>query len=101
MLAIIEIGKIQYKISENSEIYVEKVTGKPHDLIKIDKVLMIDKKIGHPYLKNSYVECEILKHGKKEKITVIHHISQKHHTRKYGHRQAYTKLLVKKINLND
>ena len=35
--------------------------------------------------------------GKLKKIDVIKHLPQKHHNRKYGHRQTYTKLLVKEI----
>ena len=77
MFAIIEVGAKQYKVSANDVIY--------------------DDKIGKPYLAGASVECEVQKQGKQEKIVVIHHISQKHHTRKYGHRQPYTKLLVKSI----
>lgn len=97
MIAIIEIGGKQYKVSEKTEIYVEKLDSKPGETIKVDKVLMVDKKIGKPYLKDAVVECEVLKQGKQKKLTIIHHISQKHHTRKYGHRQPYTKLVIKSI----
>lgn len=97
MFAIIEIGGKQYKVSPEEIIYVEKQEEEVGKTIKIDRVLMIDDKIGKPLLKDACVECEVVKHGKQPKITIIHHISQKHHTRKMGHRQPYTKLLVKKI----
>ncbi len=97
MFAIIEIGGKQYKVAIKDEIYVEKIDKKVGEIIKIDKVLMVDDKIGTPYLPNAFVECEIAKQGKQKKLTIIHHISQKHHTRKYGHRQPYTKLIVKSI----
>ena len=97
MTAIVEIGAKQYLVSEKSEIYVEKLNNKVGDTIKLDKVLMVNSKVGVPYVKGAFVEAEVVKHGKQDKITVIHHIPQKHHTRKYGHRQPYTKLIVKSI----
>ena len=97
MFAIIAVGAKQYKVSANDVIYVEKLDAKEGSTVTLDKVLMIDDKIGKPYLAGASVECEVQKQGKQEKIVVIHHISQKHHTRKYGHRQPYTKLLVKSI----
>lgn len=98
MTAIIEVGAKQYLVSENTEIYTEKLPNKVGDSVKINKVLMIDNNFGDPYLKGASVTCQVLKQGKQEKLTIIHHISQKHHTRKYGHRQPYTKLVVKSIN---
>ncbi len=98
MTAIIEIGSKQYLVSENCEIYTEKLPNEVGSKVKINKVLMVDNKFGNPYLVNTEVVCEVLKHGKQRKIDVIHHISQKHHTRKYGHRQPYTKLVIKSIN---
>ena len=98
MTAIVEIGAKQYLVSENSEIYVEKLNKKVGETVKIDKVLMVNNKVGNPYVSGASVECEVAKQGKQEKVTIIHHLPQKHHTRKYGHRQPYTKLIVKTIN---
>ena len=42
MFAIIEVGGKQYKVAENDEIYVEKLTNKVGEKVKLDKVLMID-----------------------------------------------------------
>ena len=97
MFAIIEVGGKQYKVAANDEIYVEKLTNKVGDKVKLDKVLMIDDKVGTPYIEGAYVECVVDKQGKQRKLTIIHNISKKHHTRKYGHRQPYTKLIVKTI----
>ncbi len=97
MLAIVMIGGKQYRVTTNDEIYVEKLPNKVGDIVKFTQVLMLDNKIGKPVVEGASVECEVIKQGKQRKIDVIHHISQKHHTRKYGHRQPYTKLLVKAI----
>lgn len=99
MTAIVEIGSKQYLVSEQSEIYVEKIDQKVGSTISFNNVLMVDNNIGNPYVKGATITCEVLKQGKQPKLTVIHHISQKHHTKKYGHRQPYTKLVVKTINI--
>ena len=65
MKAIIETGGKQYTVTEGTEIYVEKVTGEAGDTVTFDKVLMLDGKVGMPYVENAYVVCEIFKQGKK------------------------------------
>lgn len=99
MIAIVEVGSKQYKVSENDSIYVEKIEGEEGSEIKLDKVLLVDEKIGTPYLKDAYITAKIEKQGKQPKILIIHHRSQKHHTKKQGHRQPYTKLSISKINI--
>lgn len=97
MFAIFETGGKQYKVSVNDTFYAEKVVGKAGDKVTFDKVLMVGDKIGTPYVQGASVVCEVVKQGKQPKITIIKHISQKHHTKKQGHRQPYTKLVVKEI----
>ncbi|XQP55532.1 MAG: 50S ribosomal protein L21 [Mycoplasmoidaceae bacterium] len=97
MFAIFETGGKQYKVSVNDEIYVEKLDAKEKDQITFGQVLMIDNKIGKPYLTGAKVVCSVLKQGKGKKIVNIKHLPQKHHTHKTGHRQPYTKLVVKEI----
>ncbi|WP_033159752.1 50S ribosomal protein L21 [Mycoplasmoides alvi] len=94
MFAVVMCGSKQYLIHEKDEIYVEKIKADVGSEIVIDKVLMIDNRIGKPYLENAKVVCLVEKQGKQKKINVIKHISQKHHLKKYGHRQPYTKLKV-------
>jgi large subunit ribosomal protein L21 len=98
MFAIFETGSKQYKVTEKDTFFAEKIEGKSGDRIVFDKVLMLDKEIGTPYLPKASVICEIVKQGKQEKLLIIKHISQKHHTKRQGHRQPYTQLVVKEIN---
>lgn len=97
MFAIFETGGKQYKVAVNDEIYVEKLEAKEKEKITFDKVLMIDAKVGKPHLAGAKVVCEVVKQGKGKKIVNIKHLPQKHHTHKTGHRQPYTKLIVKEI----
>ncbi|GHU48737.1 50S ribosomal protein L21 [Bacilli bacterium] len=97
MFAIFETGNKQYKVTTGDSFFAEKIEGKVGDTITFDKVLMIDQEIGKPYLTNAKVVCQIEKQGKQDKLLIIKHISQKHHTKRQGHRQPYTKLIVKEI----
>ncbi|GHU51410.1 50S ribosomal protein L21 [Bacilli bacterium] len=97
MVAIFKTGGKQYKVSQNDIIFVEKLNNKEGETIEFNEVLMLDNEIGAPFISGAKVICEIQKQGKQKKINIIHHLPQKHHTRKYGHRQPYTKLIVKEI----
>lgn len=97
MKAIFIIGGQQYFAGVNDELYVEKLDAEAGSTVVFNQVLMLDGQVGKPTVANASVECEVLKHGKQPKIEVIKFISQKHHMKKQGHRQHYTKLLVKNI----
>ena len=99
MFAIFQTGGKQYKVQVNDEIYVEKLEEKEKNKVVFKEVLMIDDKVGSPLIKDAKVICEVIKNGKQKKIITIKHLPQKHHTKKQGHRQPYTKLVVKEIVL--
>ncbi|MES3497383.1 50S ribosomal protein L21 [Mycoplasmoides gallisepticum] len=98
MFAVIASGSKQYRVKLNDEIYVEKLNSQVGEKIVFDKVYFVNNTFGKPFVKGASVTCEVLKQGKQKKINVIKHISQKHHLKKYGHRQPYTKLKVVAIN---
>ncbi len=99
MRAVIKTGGKQYLVSEGSVIFVEKLAGKEGDKVVFDEVLMLDSKVGNPYVSKASVEGVILKQGKSKKIRVFKY-SQKDRSnrRTLGHRQPYTKIEIKKIN---
>ncbi len=99
MNAVVKVGGKQYYVTEGSEIYVEKIkNSKAKDKIVLDQVLMIDGKIGNPYLKGSKVEAEVIKNGKQKKIVIFKYKNKNKSSRKkQGHRQPYTKLKITKI----
>lgn len=99
MNAVIKVGGKQYYVQENSEIHVEKLEAEVGDTVKFDQVLMLDSKIGSPYLTNVTVEGEVIKNGKQKKIKVFKYKSKDRSNRKtQGHRQPYTKIKITKIN---
>ena len=99
MNAIIKTGGKQYLVSEGSVIFVEKLNASEGDKIIFDEVLMLDGKVGNPYVDKAKVEGVVLKHGKHKKIRVFKYKSKDRSNRKtQGHRQPYTKVEIKKIN---
>ncbi len=99
MNAVIKVGGKQYYVTEGTEIFVEKIDAEAGDTVSFDQVLMLDSKIGNPYLTNVTVEGEVIKNGKSKKIKVFKYKSKDRSNRKsQGHRQPYTKIKITKIN---
>lgn len=97
MFAIFETGGKQYKVSVGDVIYVEKLDVAVGKEIKFDKVLMTSNKIGLPQVNGALVTATVEKQGKQKKIRIIKFKSKKHYYKRQGHRQPYTKLLIKDI----
>lgn len=97
MKAVFITGGKQYYVSEGDEIYVEKLDVKDGDAIDFTEVLAVGEKTGTPYVSGAKVTCEVVKTGKQKKIIVFKFKAKKKYRRKQGHRQPYTKLIVKKI----
>ena len=99
MNAVVKVGGKQYYVTEGTEIFVEKLNASAGDVVSFDQVLMLDSKIGSPYLTDVTVEGEVLKNGKQKKIKVFKYKSKDRSNRKkQGHRQPYTKIKITKIN---
>lgn len=94
MFAIFETGSKQYKVQKGDTIYVEKLDNAEGTNVTFDKVLMIDSKVGNPYIKGATITCKIEKQGKQKKILIIKHKRYSRLLKRQGHRQPYTKLTV-------
>jgi len=101
MYAIIETGGKQYKVSEGSRIDVEDLGLEVGSEVKIDKVLALIKDdggvFGSPYVAGTEVRAEVLEKGLGKKVLVFKQKPRKNHRKLIGHRQSYTKLLIKEI----
>ena len=98
MFAIIETGGKQYKVSEGDELFVEKLDVEAESEVVFDKVLMVEGKVGTPYVEGATVKATVVKHGKGKKIIVYKYKSKKNYHKKQGHRQPYTKVKIVAIN---
>lgn len=99
MYAVIKTGGKQYRVSEGDEIFVEKLEVEDGKDVTFNEVLMIDGKIGTPYLDGASVTGTVLKHGKSKKIRIFKYKNKSRSNRNtQGHRQPYTKIKITKIN---
>lgn len=97
MKAIFVTGGKQYYVSEGDVIYVEKLDVEAGKTIDFTEVLSVGDKAGTPYVDGAKVTCEVEKHGKAKKVVVFKYRPKKKYRNTRGHRQPYTKLVVKKI----
>lgn len=99
MKAIFVTGGKQYLVTEGTELYVEKLNNEVNTEVVFDEVLYVDGKIGNPTVKGAKVTAEVLKHGKQKKIIVFKYKPKKKYRKTQGHRQPYTKIIIKKIEV--
>lgn len=99
MNAIIKTGGKQYYVTEGSVIFVEKLDGEDGSKITFEEVLMLDGKVGNPYVAKASVEGVVVKQGRGKKIRIFKYKQKdRSHRKTQGHRQPYTKIEIKKIN---
>lgn len=99
MKAIFVTGGKQYYVQEGDVIYVEKLDKEAGSDVEFTDVLMVDGKVGEPTVKGAKVVATVEKHGKQKKIVVFKYKPKKKYRLKQGHRQPYTKLTIKKIEV--
>ena len=97
MKAIFVTGGKQYYVSEGDVIYVEKLEVESGKDVEFTDVLMVGETVGTPNVEGAKVVCTAEKNGKAKKITVFKFHPKKKYRKTQGHRQPYTKLVVKKI----
>lgn len=104
MYAIVEIKGQQFKAEEGKYLYVHHLGEdvKEGDAVVFDNVLLLDAdgdvKVGAPAVEGAKVNCEVLVPlVKGEKVIVFKKKRRKGYRRKNGHRQQFTKVLIKNI----
>lgn len=97
MFAIIETGGKQYRVQENDFVFVEKLEANVGDAVVFDKVLMVNEKVGNPYVKGAKVSAKVEAQGRAKKVIVFKYKSKKNYHKKQGHRQPFTKVQITSI----
>ncbi len=100
--AIIVTGGKQYKVSEGQRISFERLPGEVGSAITFDRVLLVagDKTVvGTPTVPGASVTATIEEQGRDRKVTIIKFKPKTHYRRTRGHRQSFTRVLVKEIKL--
>jgi len=103
MYAIIESGGKQYRISEWTKVRVERLSGSADEEVTLGQVLVVNDGertvVGAPYVAGASVTGKIVAQGKARKVTVFKYKRRKDTKKKKGHRQAYTDVVIEKIQV--
>ena len=100
MYAIIATGGKQYKVSEGDVIDVEKIEVEVGEKVNFDSVLAISDdtlKVADA-VKDASVEATVMDQGRGKKVVVYKYKPKSGYHKKIGHRQAYTRVKIEKIN---
>lgn len=103
MYAVVRTGGKQYRVSEGERLRVERLPGAVGELVKLDEVLMLGGetvKVGKPVVAGALVTAEIVAQDRAKKIIVFKLRRRKNYRRKAGHRQYYTELRIRSIEVN-
>jgi large subunit ribosomal protein L21 len=96
MYAVIQTGGKQYRVAQGDRVKIEKLVGDVGGKVNFDVLLVGgegEAKIGKPVVSGAAVEAEIVSQGKHKKV--IHFRKKKEGwTKKRGHRQPYTEILI-------
>ncbi len=98
--AIIQNGGKQYKVAVGKTVLLEKIDQEEGNVTFPFVVLTTDGEntvVGEPFISGAVVEGEIVKHGRGDKIRVVHQKSKKRMMKVRGHRQPFTEVLITKI----
>ncbi len=103
MHAIVKSGGKEYRIAKGDILRVEKLDGKVGDPVSLSDVLMVSDEtqvhIGSPHLAQAVVTGEIVNQVKEKKVLTYKMKKRKNYRRFKGHRQGYTYIRVKEIQL--
>ncbi len=102
MYAVIVSGGKQYRVEEGQYLNLAKIESETGSTVSFDNVLLVGAgesvKVGAPYVSGCKVEGVIEAHGREDKIKIIKFKRRKHHMKRMGHRQWYTKVRITKID---
>ena len=101
MYAVIQVGSLQYKVSEGDVIDANRIRQDQGKDVILDKVLLfandMDVRIGQPYLPDVKVTAKVVGHSLGEKLVAYKFRKRKNSATKKGHRQKRTVLKITKI----
>lgn len=102
MYAIVDIAGKQFKVTQDQYLYVPKQGEDIGASVEFENVLLVDNdgdvKVGTPTVSGAKVTAEVQDHVKGDKVIVFKKKRRKGYKKKNGHRQEFTKVLIKNIS---
>ena len=99
--AVIKTGGKQYKVSANDTIRIEKLNDEAGKKFEFKEVLLTtdntSTEIGSPMIDGAYVEAELLKQARNDKVIIFKKRRRQNSRRKRGHRQHVSIVKILKI----
>ncbi len=98
-LAIIKAGGKQYLVKENTKLKVEKIEAEDGAKVEFDVLLKADGdnvEIGAP-LVAAKVVASVVRQGHYRTVTGVKYKRKTRQSKKFGHRQKFTEVLIEKI----
>jgi len=103
MYAIFQAKGKQFRADPEGTLRVPLLDAEPGEKVTFDEVLLGEREgkvvVGQPALQGASVVAEVVRHGRGDKIIVYKMKRRKGYRRKQGHRQDFTEILVREIEL--
>jgi large subunit ribosomal protein L21 len=101
MYAIVNIAGQQFKVKENTPVFIHRLEANEGDSVNFNEVLLVDNngsiKVGAPLLAGASVSAKVLSHLKGDKVLIFKKKRRKGYQKLNGHRQYLTKIHIEKI----
>lgn len=94
-VAIFQTGGKQYRVKAGDFVKVEKLNA--DGTVEFDQVLMLDDKVGTPFVDGARVVAQVLEQKRGDKILVFKKKRRQNYRRTHGHRQHITVLKITEI----
>ncbi len=103
--AIVRTGGKQYRVHEGGTIDVERLSTPEGERVELPEVLLVAEDgqvtVGTPTVPGVKVVAEVVSHGRGPKVTVFKYKAKTRYRRKTGHRQAFTRLAIQRIQVGE
>src|SRR6476661_8776574 len=100
MFAVIKTGGKQYNVAEDQLLKIERIDGKPGEIIQLGEVLVLggdSPKLGTPTIAGASVAAEVVEQSRGEKVISFKKRRRKNSRRRRGHRQEFTLIRISEI----
>ena len=102
--AVFKTGGKQYRVKPGDTLDVELLPNEVDSVAEFGEVLALsdggEVTIGAPLVEGAKVTAQVLSHYKDRKLMVFKYKAKNRYRRKRGHRQTYTRLRIRDIELN-